>query len=175
MKDRVNHSKMSIGFLTVFLSFLAIFAMCTHVYPGLIVADGVIGNFVWNDLNHNGIQDPGEPGIAGVLVELLDSNKGHLSSGYTSATGKYLFEITITSLQPSYNFIVRFTPPTGYSFTLPRQGSDRSKDSDPDSTGLSGVITLSVSGAISDSSIDAGMYVPRPLVSLPGLLLLLSD
>ena len=31
---------------------------------------GVIGDFVWLDTNGDGIQDPGEPGIAGVIVRL---------------------------------------------------------------------------------------------------------
>ncbi len=30
-----------------------------------------IGNFVWDDLNGNGIQDAGEPGIDGVEVTLM--------------------------------------------------------------------------------------------------------
>ncbi len=31
-----------------------------------------IGNFVWNDINGDGMQDPSEPGIEGVEVKLLD-------------------------------------------------------------------------------------------------------
>ena len=34
---------------------------------------GEIGDFVWNDLNGDGIQDPSEPGINGVVVNLKDS------------------------------------------------------------------------------------------------------
>ncbi|HEX6882097.1 MAG TPA: SdrD B-like domain-containing protein, partial [Planctomycetota bacterium] len=33
---------------------------------------GRIGNFVWHDLDGNGIQDPGEPGLPGVRVLLTD-------------------------------------------------------------------------------------------------------
>jgi hypothetical protein len=33
-----------------------------------------IGDFVWRDDNKNGIQDSGEPGVAGVTVELFDNN-----------------------------------------------------------------------------------------------------
>jgi hypothetical protein len=33
------------------------------------VATGAIGDFVWNDLNNNGIQDAGEPGIEGVTIQ----------------------------------------------------------------------------------------------------------
>ncbi len=34
-----------------------------------------LGDYVWNDLNKNGIQDADEPGIANVEVELLDNNE----------------------------------------------------------------------------------------------------
>lgn len=33
-----------------------------------------VGDLVWRDLNSNGIQDPGEPGIPGVMLEILDEN-----------------------------------------------------------------------------------------------------
>jgi serine-aspartate repeat-containing protein C/D/E len=36
-----------------------------------------IGDRVWSDLNGNGIQDPGEPGIAGVTVSLVDQFTGN--------------------------------------------------------------------------------------------------
>jgi hypothetical protein len=39
--------------------------------------NGSIGQFVWHDLNDDGLQDPGEPGISGVTVYLYDSN-GHV-------------------------------------------------------------------------------------------------
>ena len=35
---------------------------------------GSIGDFVWNDLNGNGIQDSGEPGIQGVTLSLTGTN-----------------------------------------------------------------------------------------------------
>ena len=34
----------------------------------------VVGDFVWNDTNGDGVQDPGEPGISGVAVTLHDVN-----------------------------------------------------------------------------------------------------
>ncbi|WP_116115592.1 Ig-like domain-containing protein [Austwickia chelonae] len=33
-----------------------------------------VGDLVWKDLNRNGVQDPGEPGIPGVMLEILDEN-----------------------------------------------------------------------------------------------------
>src|SRR6185369_7157729 len=40
-----------------------------------------IGDFVWNDLNGDGIQDANEPGIANVIVKLF-----HCGDDVTSAT-----------------------------------------------------------------------------------------
>ena len=36
-----------------------------------------IGDFVWNDLNGDSIQDGGEPGIVGVTVRLIDDANGN--------------------------------------------------------------------------------------------------
>ncbi|NOT44871.1 MAG: hypothetical protein HOP14_09760 [Acidobacteria bacterium] len=52
---------------------------------------GTIGNFVWNDLNRNGVQDPGEPGIQGVTLHLLDSTGATVGTAITDADGFYLF------------------------------------------------------------------------------------
>lgn len=90
-----------------------------------------IGDFVWNDLNGNGIYDPGEPGIENVLVELF---KEGISQGttLTNASGNYLF----SELTPG-NFHVKFYLPTGYIFTLQDQGVGDEIDSSADpETGL---------------------------------------
>ena len=59
-----------------------------------------IGNFVWNDTNGNGIQDPEEPGIPGVSVNLVDEfgapainvNTGAvLPTQITNSAGEYYF------------------------------------------------------------------------------------
>ncbi|MBK8779834.1 MAG: hypothetical protein IPO25_21430 [Saprospiraceae bacterium] len=33
-----------------------------------------LGDYVWFDQNNNGIQDPGEPGLAGATVKLYAAN-----------------------------------------------------------------------------------------------------
>lgn len=38
------------------------------------VGPGELGNLVWNDLDGDGIQDAGEPGLPGVVVELYRDN-----------------------------------------------------------------------------------------------------
>jgi len=52
---------------------------------------GTIGNRVWIDENTDGIQDAGEPGIAGVTVELVDGNNNVIATVITDANGGYLF------------------------------------------------------------------------------------
>jgi protocatechuate 3,4-dioxygenase beta subunit len=61
-----------------------------------------IGNLVWRDDNRNGIADSGEPGINGVLVQLLDSSGDvvaeTLTAGVGAQAGKYEFTETDSSL-----------------------------------------------------------------------------
>ncbi len=51
-----------------------------------------LGDFVWNDLNANGIQEAGEPGINGVTVELF--NGSGVSQGTTTTAGGGLYSFT---------------------------------------------------------------------------------
>jgi hypothetical protein len=54
-------------------------------------AAGSIGDFVWNDLDGDGLQDPGEPGLAGVTVELRNSANTLIASVVTDGSGLYSF------------------------------------------------------------------------------------
>ncbi len=49
-----------------------------------------IGNYVWNDLNRNGVQDPNEPPLAGVTVELWKAG-AKIAYINTNAKGEYYF------------------------------------------------------------------------------------
>ncbi|ODS84451.1 MAG: hypothetical protein ABS46_03475 [Cytophagaceae bacterium SCN 52-12] len=50
-----------------------------------------IGNRVWRDTDNDGIQDAGEPGIAGVTVELVDNTGAVVATAVTDANGNYIF------------------------------------------------------------------------------------
>ncbi len=55
---------------------------------------GKIGDFVWHDVNENGIQDMDEPGIAGVVVELKTVLNGIVAEARqttTNSDGLYTF------------------------------------------------------------------------------------
>ena len=51
-----------------------------------------LGNTVFIDTNIDGVQNAGEPGVAGVVVQLLDANGGFIATTTTDADGRYLFE-----------------------------------------------------------------------------------
>ncbi len=56
-----------------------------------------VGNRVWRDDNGDGVQDPGEPGLAGVEVQLLGPSGAVLSTTTTDASGQYFFNLTAIS------------------------------------------------------------------------------
>ncbi len=61
-----------------------------------------IGNFVWNDTNANGIQDPGEAGLGGVTVNLYDAKSSLVDSTITDPGGLYYFLI-----DPALSYVLR--------------------------------------------------------------------
>ena len=116
-----------------------------------------LGDFVWNDLNDNGIQDAGEPGIGGVTVNLLNSGGTTIASTTTNPSGLYSFP----NLTPG-TYSVQFVKPTGYSFSPINQGGDDTVDSDADTTsGTTGTYTLA--SGDNNTTVDAGLYQPAAL------------
>lgn len=122
--------------------------------PNIFDTKGSIGDYVWNDLNNNGIQDAGEPGVAGVTVTLYAGDGTTVvATTTTDALGAYLF----TNL-PAGNYVVGFSGlPSGYVLSaLPNAGTDDTKDSDADpSTGKTAAFSL-LPGEI-NTTIDAGV------------------
>jgi hypothetical protein len=57
-----------------------------------VAAASAIGDQVWHDLDLDGIRDAGEPGIDGVLIELLDNNGNILATQVTTGGGLYRFD-----------------------------------------------------------------------------------
>lgn len=76
-----------------------------------------IGDVVFEDLNGNGFQDPGEPGIAGVTVSLDTNADGTIdATTVTDADGRYEFD----GLTPGLQYQVIFERPSGFQFTEPQ-------------------------------------------------------
>lgn len=111
-----------------------------------------IGDFVWEDLNRNGIQDSGEMRIQGVTVNLYTCDGTLIASTTTDSSGLYLF----SDLMPG-SYYVEFVLPPEYAFSPLDQGSDDEKDSDADTATGKTTCTELVSEE-QDLTWDAGMY-----------------
>jgi hypothetical protein len=98
-----------------------------------------LGDLVWEDLNHDGIQNPGEPGVPGAQLRLYDCGTGSLVASVNSGMkGDYLF----CDLAPGA-YRVEIIPPAGYELTLPGAGTNACADSDANpATGLTGCVSL---------------------------------
>jgi uncharacterized repeat protein (TIGR01451 family) len=123
-----------------------------------ILVTGEIGDFVWKDLNGDGVQDPGEPGIGGVVVRLFDCEGNFIRELTTDMNGYYLFDLLLPGGY-QVQFDISSLPP-GCAFTLPNQGDD-DNDSDADLSGNTDCIDLEAGER--NHSIDAGVL---PLAKL---------
>jgi uncharacterized repeat protein (TIGR01451 family) len=111
----------------------------------------LIGDYVWNDSNENGIQESGEPGIENVVVNLLNSSGVQIATTTTNSSGYYEFRD-----QAPGDYIVEFTLPEDYYFTARDQGSDDNLDSDADpDNGRTNTFTLHAGDYRTD--LDAGL------------------
>ncbi|NES42014.1 choice-of-anchor E domain-containing protein [Moorena sp. SIO2C4] len=110
-----------------------------------------VGDQVWEDLDGDGIQDPGEPGIPNALVNIYKSDNTLVDATFTDSSGNYSF----SDLDPG-DYIIEFTSPAvGYSFTRQDAGDD-TLDSDADPvTGRTDTFTLAAGD--NNTSIDAGL------------------
>jgi protocatechuate 3,4-dioxygenase beta subunit len=111
-----------------------------------------IGDYVWNDVDKDGIQDAGEPAVAGVTVTLYDAMGMPIGTTVTDADGFYLFPEL-----PNGDYSVGFSNlPAGYGFSEAGAGTDSTLDSDADVvTGLTQTVSLTGNTNIRD--LDAGI------------------
>ena len=120
-----------------------------------------LGNFVFSDINMNGIQDFGEAGVPDITVTLTGGGAdGVIGTAddttevqQTTELGVYLFR----DLIPGDEYQVTFSNlPEGYEFSPADQGLDDELDSDVDAAGQTQIIVL---GSDEDNrSIDAGIF-----------------
>ncbi len=118
--------------------------------PTCAAPKAMIGDLVWEDKNYNGLQDSGENGIANVDVKLLSSTGAVLQTVKTDANGKYSFSVDAGSYK------VQVVNPTGYNVTKANQGGNDGIDSDIDSSGVTGLVT--VAAGQQNWTVDAGLY-----------------
>ena len=114
--------------------------------------NAAVGDFVWDDVNMDGIQDTSETGIEDIVVNLYTCDDTMVATTATDQDGHYMFD----SLDAG-DYYLGFELPDGYVFTLMDQGGDDELDSDVDpDSGTTDCFTLAEDQ--SDMTLDAGMY-----------------
>ena len=136
---------------------------------GAAEGDCSLGDFVWHDRIYNGLQDPGEAGVAGVTVTLLDADGESVGvePETTDAQGKWAFTDIACG-----EYVVQFSDIPGPStFTKALAGDDRTKDSDaqrmPGDPGVGRTGPIQVGQDSSDPADDTDLTVDAGLVEVP--------
>jgi hypothetical protein len=80
----------------------------------VVIGTGSVSGTVYNDLNGNGVQNPGEPGLPGVTITLRNNANAVVATTTTDANGNYSF----TNL-PVGAYSVTETDPAGLVSTTP--------------------------------------------------------
>ncbi|MBI5916146.1 MAG: hypothetical protein HY842_12290 [Bacteroidetes bacterium] len=126
----------------------------TVVSPGPCspAATASLGDFVWNDLNQNGAQNAGEPGVQLVTVNLYKCDNTFVATTTTNNVGFYQF----LNLAPNMQYFVEFVLPAGYQRS-PMDATADNIDSDANTTTGRTACTFLSPGEY-DNSIDAGIY-----------------
>ncbi|MCB9020074.1 MAG: hypothetical protein H6546_07070 [Chitinophagales bacterium] len=160
---------------------------------GLVLSSGIevrLGDYVWLDTNSDGVQDAGENGIGGVVVNLyrdIDGN-GSIDAGVedvspylstaTNTSGYYIFDHL-----PEGGYVVEFVNPDSALYTLTIEDvdenvgtptyADDTNDSDPDSSGRTHFVLLNPStdttSPSEDLTLDAGYTISGEPASLGDL------
>lgn len=123
-----------------------------------------VGDYVWKDADHDGIQDSGEPGIKGVVLTIKDESGnavtdvlGHpVGSVTTDDNGYYLFPLLPVghTYTVSIDTAASATALAGLAPTLANQGGDTAVDS---STGSATSVLMTTDGQ-KDLTLDFGFY-----------------
>jgi hypothetical protein len=110
-----------------------------------------VGDLVWADTNVDGLQDPGEPGLADVEVELYQhGNNIPFTTTTTDSEGFYVF-----FQMPAGDYKLLFEAPDGYTFTQQIAG-DPELDSDANQSGETRVFSVEL--GLDYFHLDAGLY-----------------
>ena len=116
---------------------------------------GAIGDRVWNDANGDGVQDPGEGGLAGVTLTLTDSVGTVVDTAVTDSNGDYLF----TNVPAGNNYMVTIDA-NNFSSSGALEGYTQTYDADDGTAANDNNSVLSLAGAESNLNQDFGYQNP---------------
>lgn len=126
-----------------------------------------LGDFVWFDLDQDGIQDSNEihrqaqggaTGVPGLFIILYHADSGApLATTRSDGNGHYRFTNVLAG-----RYWMEFTAPPGYTFTAANQGDD-SFDSDAVrvTTGVARSAPITVTPGVDHAAIDVGLWLTQ--------------
>ena len=110
-----------------------------------------LGTFVWVDADRDGLQDPSETGVPGVVVSVFDADTDQVVAiVVTDENGGY----SVTGLPPG-GYYVEFRDPGGRAFTPADVNTNDGIDSDAAAGGRTSVIVLGIGEY--NPTVDAGI------------------
>lgn len=115
----------------------------------------IIGNRVWLDENKNGRQEPFEPGVGGVCVNLYDASGQLIQQTSTDSNGYYGFNVDAGT------YVIEFDIPNWLDYASQNVG-DENADSDADQ--LTGRVEADISTSL--LYLDAGL-IPSETINPP--------
>jgi hypothetical protein len=121
-----------------------------------------LGDRIWNDLDNDGEQDAGEPGIANVVVELYTPQGSYLEQTTTNDSGYYFF----TDLAPDdYKVKIALSnfqgggTLAGYSYSPINAAAD---DVDSDFNPSNHYVIVTLPPNSDNLTVDGGLYLYQP-------------
>ncbi len=147
---------------------------CTNSATGNLLVNtcsplATVGDFMWVDINLNGIQDSGESGVSGMAIQLFNSAGFLVAATVTDVNGYYYF----TGIPPGNDYSIQFSKPAGYEFTTPQVGGvAANNNSKAGINGRSNNFNIPAGASIlnMDAGIRATCPVPVTLLSFTGQL-----
>ena len=139
------------------------------------VASIQVGNRVWFDADANGVQDPAEQPLDGVVVELLNASGTVVATTTTDAAGTYYFD----NISADTDYKIRLAKAnydTGGVFatggahvgkgTLTNADAGSADDVDSDAMLMDGLPAISINVSATDHTFDFGMIAGVELGNL---------
>jgi len=121
----------------------------------------VLGNLVWEDMNGDGIQNLGEPGLSKVIVKLFDETHTLIDIKMTNQKGFFRFK----DLKEG-NYQLEFERPDGYDFTFCSLNTSGDSDSNiafNKTSNITKTEMIHLSKGEKNLSVDAGLFRCVPL------------
>jgi len=121
----------------------------------------VLGNLVWEDMNGDGIQNLGEPGLPKVIVKLFDASHTLLDIKMTNEKGFFRFK----DLKEG-DYQLEFERPNGYNFTFCGLNTGGDSDSNIAFNKAKDITTtelIHLSKGEKNLSVDAGLFRCVPI------------